>query len=40
MSAGFVWGFLTASGLGVAALWVALFAAVREKQPHDEDDPV
>lgn len=39
MSTGFVLGVLTTAGLGVLGLWAALFVAVREKQPHDEEDP-
>jgi len=39
MSAGFVYGFLVASGIGILGLWAALFVAVRERQPHDADDP-
>lgn len=39
MSAGFVYGFLTCAGLGVVAVWLALYVAVREKQPHDSEDP-
>jgi hypothetical protein len=39
MSEGFVYGLLTAGGLTLAALWAALFVAVREKQPSDCEDP-
>lgn len=39
MSEGFIYGALTVTGLGLAALWAALFVAVREKQPHDWNDP-
>lgn len=39
MSQGFIYGVLTTGGLGVLGLWLALYVAVREKQPSDADDP-
>lgn len=40
MSQGFVYGVLMCLGLGIAVTWLALAVAVRERQPHDGDDPV